>query len=221
MVSLIPYFPLNHIETGCNVREGVVEIIECLTLWWLGGSVVMKYFPTLKNHQSLGVHTWKWIEVSVLVLIGYNVITICTHMIVLSLLHTKSPLLLTNVELLSDLVYWAIGMKHSINFTLNSILILLTWVLYFGSHLNETPRAKKVLEIGTWTCFSILICSVFSLIKTCVLLSWEAAAVYNRLNSRILGGGKQLYFLGIIGRRNHDSFNLLYVDTAIKKSSSR
>lgn len=40
IIPLIPPFPLNHIETALNVREGILEITDCLILWWLGGSMV-------------------------------------------------------------------------------------------------------------------------------------------------------------------------------------
>ncbi|XP_056699791.1 mechanosensitive ion channel protein 10 isoform X2 [Spinacia oleracea] len=179
----------------------------------------MTHVPALNHHKMLGLHTHNWIEVSIFVLIAYNVIymmvwflqeVVCENLDPGIDKKSKRYLLIEKFLRKKHIVYCANGMKHSINFILSSFLLLLTWVLYFGSHLNGTPGAKNVLRFGTWTCVSFLTCSFLWLIKTCVLLSWEARSVYKRLHSRIIEGGKQLYFLGVIGRHDYDIFNLLY-----------
>ncbi|XP_021774199.1 uncharacterized protein LOC110738138 [Chenopodium quinoa] len=222
-INLLPLVPLDHTESGLILPEAVLEIIDCL-IFWLAESEVMKRVSTFKHHKILRLNTQKWIEVSIFVLVAYNVITLCTYMIVWLLrklvchkilkpgINTKSRQYLIIEKFLRGkyLMYWANGMKRSINFILRSLLLLITWVSYFGSKLNKTTQAKYILDFGTWTCLSLLICSFLWLVKTCVLLSWEACSVYNRLNSKILEGGKQLYFLGIIGRHNYDILNLLY-----------
>lgn len=234
IISFItPELPLDHTESGLHVREAVVEIIDCVLFWWIE-SEVMNYVPAFKHHKILGLHTQQWIKVSFFVLIGYNVIILSTRMIVYRLrilAENLTPVLDANsiAYILVDrfmsrkyLMYCANGMKHSINFMFSSLMLLLTWVLYFRSHLNETHISKKVLEFGTWTCVSVLFCSVFWLIKTCVLLSWEATIVYDRLNNKLIVGGKQLFYLGIIGRHNHDIFKLLYDDdTSVDQTDNK
>ena len=89
-------------------------------------------------------------------------------------------------------MYWANGMKRSINFILSSLLLLFTWICFFDSHLDRISKAKKVLEFGTWTCVSLLIYAFLWLI---ILLSWEARCVCNRLtcvSRKILEGGQKL-----------------------------
>ncbi|XP_021840051.2 mechanosensitive ion channel protein 10 [Spinacia oleracea] len=222
-INLLPLVLLGHTESGLKLPETVLEIFDSLIFWW-AESEVMKRVAAFRHHKILGLYTQKWIEVSIFVLIAYNVITLSTYMVVWLLrklvchkllkpgINTKSPQYIIIEKFLRGryLMYWANGMKRSINFILRSLLVLLTWVFYFGSHLNKTPQAKNILDFGTWTCLGVLICSFLWLIKTCVLLSWEACSVYNRLSSKILEGGKQLYFLGIIGRHNYDILNLLY-----------
>uniref|UniRef100_A0A803LEW8 Mechanosensitive ion channel protein n=1 Tax=Chenopodium quinoa TaxID=63459 RepID=A0A803LEW8_CHEQI len=115
-INLLPLVPLDHTESGLILPEAVLEIIDCL-IFWLAESEVMKRVSTFKHHKILGLNTQNWIEVSIFVLVAYNVITLSTYMIV--------------------------------------------WLL-------------------------------------------------RKLNSKILEGGKQLYFLGIIGRHNYDILNLLY-----------
>lgn len=224
--KFIPIVPLDHSESGLNVPENVLEIIDCF-IFWLALSEVYKRVPAFKDDKIFGLYTRKWIEVSIFLLIAYNVIILSTRLIVRLFkfadkrLHSGSNkksrryLFMEKMMHLRYLMYCANGLKHNIDFVLTSLMLLLIWVLYFGSHLNEygTTRAKKLVEIGTWTCVSLLVCAFLWLIKTCLLLSWEASAVYNRLETKIIDGGKQLYFLGIIGRHVHDFFNLQYEST--------
>ncbi|KAK9666754.1 hypothetical protein RND81_14G208800 [Saponaria officinalis] len=157
------------------VVEAVSEIFGCLLFLW-AEVVVMNSVPTFKQSKIFGVYTRKWIEVSLFVLIGYDMITLLTHIVV---------------------CYVVIGIKRSIIFILSAVMLLVTWVLYFDDHLN-TPENKRILQFGTWTLVSFLICSLFWLIKSFILLYWEAHAMYNRLHSKIADIRKQLYFLVIL-----------------------
>ncbi|XP_021862786.1 mechanosensitive ion channel protein 9-like isoform X3 [Spinacia oleracea] len=224
--TTIPLVPLDRRESGVNVSEGVTEIFDCL-IFWLAEFEVMKRVPTFKHHKMLGLYSKNWIEASLFILIVYNIISLSTHAIMWLLqkfvcekldpgLNEKQTLYLVIEKLMSRkyLVYFANGIKHSMNYIFFSLFLLLVWVLYFGSHLEGTTRAKNVIEYGTWTCICFFICSVLWLIKTCVILSWKARSVYSRLRIKILEGGKQLYFLGIIGRHSYDIFNVLHKETS-------
>ncbi|KAJ8452558.1 hypothetical protein Cgig2_000147 [Carnegiea gigantea] len=209
-------------EIVCSiyVREAVSEIVNCFIFGW-AMSEVMKRVPTIKQHRVLGLETQRWIEVAILALVGHDCIALSTHLVVWLLEvrlrdfdHTNQPQWYKVVrELLptQHLVYCAHGMRRGISFVLSTVLLLLIWVSYFGSHLEETAKSKRVLDFGTSTFICLLICSLLWLIKDCVLLAWEANAVYIRLSSDILENGKKLYFLGLLGRHKFDVFNLRYI----------
>lgn len=221
----MPSIPLAHTESSLYVRAAVLEIIDCLTFWAIQ-FLVMRAVPTLMHHKLLGLYTRRWIDVSILVLISHNVIKISTHIIVWLLRElacekldpgpnekSKRYFIMEKILQRKYLVYYANGTKHSINTILTSVMLLLTWVLYLRSKVDETPRTQDIIQFGTWTCVTFLIASVLWLIKTCLLLSWEASVVYNRLDwsSKIIDGGLQLHFLGIIDQHNYDVFNLLQI----------
>ncbi|KMT14473.1 hypothetical protein BVRB_4g072460 isoform B [Beta vulgaris subsp. vulgaris] len=227
----IPRLQLDHSESGINIPEAVLEIADCLNVFfWLKLVTVNTIAPhVLKHHRSLELETWKWFQVSIFMVIIYNVITLSTHIIVwlLQKLVCRYKLVPeTTTEKNSQqnntvlkillrrryIVYWGNGMKHNITFVLTSLFFLLAWVLVFRSQLDETPKARKIYEFGTWTSLSFLVCAFLWLIKTCVILFQEASSIYIRLQSNILQGGKQLYFLGMIGRHSFDIFNLMYHD---------
>ncbi|XP_056683169.1 uncharacterized protein [Spinacia oleracea] len=225
--NYIPRLQLDLLESGINVPEAVLEVADCLNVFiWMKILLKITAAPALKHHKILGLETWKWIQAFIFIVIIYNVITILTRLSVWSLQkyvsHDKPATqkdtatgrssILHKIFRRRYLVYWGNGMKHSINFILSSSLFLFAWVLYFRSYLKTTPTARKVWEFGTWTCLSFLTCAIFWLIKNCVVLSWEADSIYIRLESKILQGAKQLYFLGIMGRHDYDIFNLLYHD---------
>ncbi|KAK9735989.1 hypothetical protein RND81_04G243300 [Saponaria officinalis] len=196
------------------VLEAVSEIFGCLLFLW-AEVVVMNSVPTFKQSKIFGVYTKKWIKVSLFVLIGYDMITLLTHIVVWSLPklfadnlrigeNIKTALSLVCCDDLGKgafnkkyVVYVGIGIKRSIIFILSAVMLLVTWVLYFDDHLN-TPENKRILKFGTWTLVSLLICSFLWLIKSCILLYWEAHAVYNRLHSKTGDIGKQLYFLVLL-----------------------
>ena len=63
--NLLPLVPLDHTESGLNVPESVLEIIDCL-IFWLAEYEVTKRVHVFKHHKLLGLYTRKWIEVSIL-----------------------------------------------------------------------------------------------------------------------------------------------------------
>lgn len=86
--------------------------------------------------------------------------------------------------------YYLKGLRKSITFLLTIIMLLLTWKFYFGKYLHPTT-----LQFGIWTFVSILLCAFLWLIKSILLLKWRANSCYDRLSSKILDIGENLYFL--------------------------
>ncbi|XP_074292540.1 uncharacterized protein LOC141619423 isoform X2 [Silene latifolia] len=202
------------------IRDSGYEIVGCLLFLW-AEVVVMNSVPTFKQSNIFGIYTRKWIEVSVFVLIGYNIITLLTHLFVWSLPeiyghHPRVGEKYNNVLSIvccgevakgafnqKYVVYVATGIKRSIIFILNMVMLLVIWVVYFGNRLDTTPQDQRVLEFGTWTIVSMLLCSFLWLVKSCLLLYWEARSVYDRLHSKISAIGKQLYFLIMLSHTNY------------------
>ncbi|XP_074292542.1 mechanosensitive ion channel protein 9-like isoform X3 [Silene latifolia] len=182
----------------------------------------MNSVPTFKQSNIFGIYTRKWIKVSLFLLIGYNIITLLTHFFVWSLpkifrhhpgvgVKFNHVLSIVCCDKIGKgafnqkyLVYVATGIKSSIIFILSMLMLLITWLVYFGNRLDRTPQDKGVLEFGTWTMVSILLCSFLWLIKSCVLLYWEAHSVYDRLHSKITAIGKQLYFLIMLSHTHYE-----------------
>ncbi|KMT14462.1 hypothetical protein BVRB_4g072370 [Beta vulgaris subsp. vulgaris] len=224
LISYVVYMLTHRITRILNVRslnvaQAFSEIIDGLIFWWAEHEV-MKRVPTFKNHEILGLPTRKWLRVSILVLIGYNLITLFTHIAVMSLRRIcQQHLKIAHENFWQNvlgrhlhkkfIVYFANGMKLSISFIMSSLLLLLTWVLYFGPRLDmKIGKTKSIWEYGLWTLLTLLICAFFWLIKTFVLLAWEVHTVYNRLEHRIISISEQLYFLGILDCDKHDIFKL-------------
>lgn len=228
----IPLFPLDEKDSGVNVSEAVIETFDCLVFWLGEYEVMVRRVPSFKNHKILGLYTQNWISASLFFLIAYNVCTLCTHLVVWFLRRYSFKVLdsSTNYEGMmfpalhqfkeslkkllfnrDTLLYYANGMKYSANFVFNALLLTLVWVFYLMPQLKAQAQAQaqtqarisSIVDLGTWTCVSLLICSFCWMIKTSVILSWEASSVYRRLHSKIFQGGKQLYFLGIIFRHNY------------------
>ncbi|KAH9626938.1 hypothetical protein KSS87_003889 [Heliosperma pusillum] len=219
----MPRMTLKHNESRLKVIQAISDIVDCLSLWYL--RIVMMNYLTLQ--KILGLPAQNWIDVTIFIVIGWNIIALSTHLIAWSIhklvsrylnhfANTKERshryLLLERLLSVHCLVYYGNGIKRSINFMLSSLLLLLVWVLYFSSHLTKTDsnKAKIVRDYGTWTCTVLLILSFLWILKDCVLLSWEANAVYYRLSSDILEYRKSLYFLGMIGRHSHDILRIRY-----------
>ncbi|KAH9622441.1 hypothetical protein KSS87_007774 [Heliosperma pusillum] len=211
IVMLIPIIPGDVKDKPFIIFESISEIIGCLLFLW-AEVVVMSSVPTFKQSKIFGMYTQKWIKVSLFLLIGYNIITLLAHLLVWSVQKISGDPGFS--EALNDtfscfrcdelgktafnkkyVVYVVNGTNRSIIFILSMVMLLITWVLYFGKHLSTTPEDKRVLEFGTWTLVSLLICSFLWLIKSCILLYWETRSVYDRLHTKVTAIGKQLYFL--------------------------
>ncbi|XP_074292522.1 mechanosensitive ion channel protein 10-like [Silene latifolia] len=200
-------------ESKLILSEAMSEIIGCLLFLW-AELLVMRRVPTFKQSKIAGIYTHNWIEVSLFLIIGYNIITFLIHALVWSLLEiytanegdVRSDIKSNNAMRLywgkelgkafnkKYVVYIAFCIKRCIISLLSMVMLLITWVVYFVSRLDETPEDKKNLEFGTWTIVSVLLCSFLWLIKSCILLYWEAY-MYDRLHSKIMGIGELLYFL--------------------------
>ncbi|CAO2837271.1 unnamed protein product [Amaranthus hypochondriacus] len=220
----IPRAQLDPLGSGINVPEAVLEIADC------GNALaclyqVLPYIPhAYKNRKMYGVQISTWVTVLVIIVIINNIIGLIIHgivWVVKKYFHDKlrtdkksddNNVKPENYSILENflreryLMYWANGLKHYATFFLSSLLFLLVWVFFFGHKLNGT----HLLVFGTRTCLSFVTCALLWFIKSCILLSWEAESIYDRLESRILQGGKHLYFLGVLGRHKYDMFKLLY-----------
>ena len=103
-------------------------------------------------------------------------------------------------------VYVACGLKRTIIFILCALMLLLTWVFHIGDYRNRSdssPEDNKCFTFGTWTFVIILIWFLLWLIKSCVLLYWEAQAVNERLHTNISKIGKQLYILVMLSNDHY------------------
>ncbi|XP_074316686.1 uncharacterized protein LOC141652962 isoform X2 [Silene latifolia] len=223
----MPRMTLEHNESGLKVVQTTCDIVDCL-LFLYSGFVLITSIP---QHEFLGLPILIWFAVPIFVVIGWNIITLSTHLIVWSIhqliswylnhVHDNNErshryLLLERLLSVHFLVYYGNGLKRSFNFMLSSLLLLLVWVLYFAAHLTKTEgsKAKTVRDFGTWTCTVLLILSFLWILKDFVLLLWEANAVYSRLSAKIVEARRSLYFLGIIGRRSHDILKLRYSEVS-------
>ncbi|KAH9604093.1 hypothetical protein KSS87_010433 [Heliosperma pusillum] len=207
---------------GLINAEAASEIFGCL-VFWLAEVKVMNSVPTFKQSKIIGIYTQKWIEVCLFVLIGYNVMSCFGQMFVWLLLKIDAEDSRTGkvfsvvLSMVSDArsvkgtgnrryaAYIANGSKRSVNFILSMVMLLLTWVLYFGRHINITSEDERIIQFGTRTLVSLLICSFLWLIKSCILLYWEAHIVYDRLHSKFTDIGKQLYFLVLLSYTHFQS----------------
>ncbi|GMH10680.1 hypothetical protein Nepgr_012521 [Nepenthes gracilis] len=178
---------------GCRSRilarfaGGLKQAFDCvLFFWWL--IRIIKIFPRLKRHTILGLQTQKWTEIAGFVLCGCIIVAASTRLLV--------DLLQARYRNRKKVVYLAKGLQRNIKFTLISIF-LLVWASYSHSY-PRGAKANKIFELGTKTFLSLLTSALLWLVKTCVLLCWEAGLVYNRLGDRILRTGTQLYCLAIL-----------------------
>ena len=116
-------------EYRVRVAESVLEIIKCLLFWW-GESEVMKHIPVLKQYKILGMYTFKWMNVTIFSLVGYNCIVVTTN-VLLRLIH--SMLDDPYIDVLKHVRYYASGVRRSITFILTSVMLIPIWVLYLAN----------------------------------------------------------------------------------------
>ncbi|KAL2940913.1 Mechanosensitive ion channel protein 9 [Bienertia sinuspersici] len=217
------------------VSDTVHEIIDSFILLLFAEHMIIIRFPFLKDYELLGFYpVHRLFHVIVLLLVFHDLIRLSMHILVWQLHKLVSYrgtnpnsfryLITTHFWGRKSLVYWANGLKPSIMFTFTSIMLLVAWVFYFGhqpeKHKHETINTKKVLNFGKWSFFCLFIFSLLWLFKTCILLVLENRIVYSRFGLQISKGGKQLYFLGIIGRIKHDILKLQYDAKPSSSSSS-
>ncbi|CAO2837264.1 unnamed protein product [Amaranthus hypochondriacus] len=216
-----------------QIAQALTEIIDSLIFWWAVHEVIKKV-PSCRNHEILGLSTRKWITVTVLVIIGYNLIFLCVQLTVsllrklccgLHLVTDKAPWQKFVIHCIRTtyLAYIVEGMKWSVCIILRSLLIMLVWILYFGSHLNlNGNKAENIWELGKWSFVSLLIFSVLWFIKTAVLLAWDVHTIYDRFKPMILSRSEKLYYLSILCMNKHETLQpagWVDISTGIREDS--
>ncbi|XP_074292523.1 mechanosensitive ion channel protein 10-like isoform X1 [Silene latifolia] len=205
-------------EEGFIVIESVSEIAGCLLALW-ASAVIMSSVPIFKQSKIFGIYTQKWVKISIFLLIGYNIITLLARLFVRSLpkvygnvgdsIKYSIILSLCSYEMnkgvfnKKNIVYIASGIMRSVIFILSMMMLLVTWMVYFSNRLDTTPQNQRILNIGTKTFVSLLICSFLWFFKSCLLLYWEVHTVYDRLLPKIRDIGKQLYFLVMLSYEHY------------------
>ncbi|GMH16014.1 hypothetical protein Nepgr_017855 [Nepenthes gracilis] len=98
------------------------RVVILLMIWLL----INLRVRSLRKKIILGSELWKWTLLIVIIFCGYSVISISTRLV----LHyfTKA------YEKRKSAVYYAKGLRRSVNFILLWILFVLTWHFYFRSH---------------------------------------------------------------------------------------
>ncbi|GMH17601.1 hypothetical protein Nepgr_019442 [Nepenthes gracilis] len=167
-----------------------IPVLICVLVW----IVVNISASSLRRKTVFGSQLWKWTLFAVIVTCGYSAISIVSHMF--SYFVTK----MYNGK--NDFVYYLRGLRRSISFTIYSVTVPSTWLFYFrsrhGLRGTKTHISNDVFDFMTWTLVSLLISALLWLLKTVLLLKWEAHAIYERFRDRILKAGSQLYFLALI-----------------------
>ncbi|GAB4842560.1 hypothetical protein Ancab_012536 [Ancistrocladus abbreviatus] len=171
--------------------------IVFIMLVWL---VINLTVPGLRRKNVLGSPLWKWSLLVVIIACGYIAISIVTRLMLyfLTKLYKGGK----------DGGYFLRELRRSVNVIVFSVSAFLLWHFYFLSNrgLKDTSHTDDFFYYITWTMVALLIFSVLWLVKTILLLQWEAHAVYHRFTTRILRAGFQLYFLAIIAGISWDTF---------------
>ncbi|GAB4842476.1 hypothetical protein Ancab_012450 [Ancistrocladus abbreviatus] len=171
--------------------------IVFIMLVWL---VINLTVPGLRRKNVLGSPLWKWSLLVVIIACGYIAISIVTRLMLyfLTKLYKGGK----------DGGYFLRELRRSVNVIVFSISAFLLWHFYFLSNrgLKDTSHTDDFFDYMTWIMVALLIFSVLWLVKTILLLQWEAHAVYHRFTTRILRAGFQLYFLAIIAGISWDTF---------------
>ncbi|GMH17603.1 hypothetical protein Nepgr_019444 [Nepenthes gracilis] len=174
------------------------RVLICILVWF----VVNISVPSLRRKTVFGSQLWKWTLLAVIVTCGYSAISIASHVFLYSVTKTYNGK--------NDFVYYLRGLRRSISFTLYLVSVLSTWLFYFrsrdGLRGTKTHISNDVFDFMSWTLVSLLISALLWLLKTVLLLKWEAHAVYKRFRDRILRAGFQLYFLALISGTYWDIF---------------
>ncbi|GMH16760.1 hypothetical protein Nepgr_018601 [Nepenthes gracilis] len=166
-------------------------------------AVIVVSVPGLKPITVLGLPLWKWTVTVALVACGYHAISLLSQL-------TVKKLSRKMIKDKYDVVYYADGLRRSINNVIVCVFILLAWELYFRSSRHGLHRygfSKKALNIGTWTAVSLLVDAFLVLAKNAVILSWESRAIYRQFTDNISNAGPQLYFLGLVSGSKFDIFS--------------
>ncbi|GMH26445.1 hypothetical protein Nepgr_028288 [Nepenthes gracilis] len=164
--------------------------------------VIVVSVPALKRTKVLGLPLWKWTVLAAVVTVGYHAFSLLIQCTVKKLSRKK--------EDKYDVVYYADGLRRSVNNVSFWVFILLAWEHYFRSSRHGLRRygfSEKALDIGTWTVVSLLVGKILLLAKNVVMLSWESHAIYRQFTDNIGNVGPQLYFLGLVSSSKFDIFS--------------
>ncbi|GAB4842496.1 hypothetical protein Ancab_012470 [Ancistrocladus abbreviatus] len=157
-----------------------IQIVFTLLVWL----IINLSVPGLRRKTVLGSPLWKWSLLVVIITCGYIAIK---RVVIFTL-----ALLLNEAE--KDGGYYARGLRSSIKLIIFSASVFFFWHFHFVSH-HGLKDAQDGVDYVTWTLVALLIFSVLWLVKTILLLWWEAQAVYHRYTIRMLRAGFQAYFL--------------------------
>ncbi|GAB2249657.1 hypothetical protein Droror1_Dr00013016 [Drosera rotundifolia] len=157
----------------------------------------------LRKKNVLGSKLWEWTLLIVILSCGYHaismVIRLCLYFLGRICKDKKDK---------KEVLYYAKGLRRSINMVIFSCSLLLIWQFYFRSDhgLKQTSDTDEVFDLGTRTLFSLLIFALLWLLKSILLLKWEAHVVYERFLDRILTAGFQVYFLALMSGKEWEIF---------------
>ncbi|GAB4842485.1 hypothetical protein Ancab_012459 [Ancistrocladus abbreviatus] len=187
-------------RTEFRVTKLVAAILSLVLTGLLAWLVINLSVKSLKRKIILGSHLWQWTLAVVILSFVYPMINMVTGLI-LTFLKIK-------YKRHTDAVYFAEGLKTSINLVIFSAAFSLIWHFYFRSHqgLRKTSDTNLLFRIVRWTLVSFFIFSICWLFKETLLLIWEAHSIYNRFRKRILRAGFQLYFLARISGTSMHNF---------------
>ncbi|GAB2221828.1 hypothetical protein Drorol1_Dr00013019 [Drosera rotundifolia] len=171
------------------IRNRVLVVI----LLWV---IISLSVAGLRKKNVLGSKSWKWTLLIVILSCGYHAISMVIHLCL-----NFFKLICKDKE---EVLHYAKGLRRSINMVILSCSLLLIWQFYFRSDhgLKQTSGTDKVFELGTRTLISLLIFALLWLLKSILLLKWEAHVVYERFLDRILRAGFQVYFLALMSGKS-------------------
>ncbi|GAB4842511.1 hypothetical protein Ancab_012485 [Ancistrocladus abbreviatus] len=157
-----------------------IQILFTLLVWL----VINLSVPGLRRKTVLGSPLWKWSLLVVIIACGYIAIKRVV-IFTLALLLNKAA---------EDGRYYAGRLRSSIKLIIFSASVFFFWQCHFLSH-RGLEDADNGVDYVMWTMVALLTFSVLWLVKTILLLQWEAKAMYHRFTPRLLRAGFQLYLL--------------------------